>query len=126
MIEYLTIFPLFPAMYNYVEMRAHVNSKMFLLRKWVDNLLHATLGAAWVPLYTSVSFQRMRYSECIANKAWQDALIEACFNKTALGLSLAATAALFWRLGRSEHLLPTSKAVVGSLTATIWQRLGWA
>ena len=48
-------------MYNYVEMRAHVNSKIFLLRKFVDDLLHKVLGSSWVPLYTSVSFQRMRY-----------------------------------------------------------------
>ncbi|XP_056291949.1 kynurenine 3-monooxygenase [Pseudoliparis swirei] len=42
------------AMYNYIEMRAHVNSNWFLFRKRVDDLLHFLLPKTVVPLYTMV------------------------------------------------------------------------
>ncbi|KAF3842462.1 hypothetical protein F7725_024413 [Dissostichus mawsoni] len=42
------------AMYNYIEMRAHVNSKWFLFRKHLDNFLHFFLPNTIVPLYTMV------------------------------------------------------------------------
>eukprot|EP00088_Acartia_fossae_P015834 TRINITY_DN18778_c0_g1_i1.p1 TRINITY_DN18778_c0_g1~~TRINITY_DN18778_c0_g1_i1.p1 ORF type:complete len:473 (+),score=142.57 TRINITY_DN18778_c0_g1_i1:30-1448(+) len=60
------------AMYNYIEMRDLVNKKSFLLRKKLDNLLHWMFPQWWVPLYTSVTFTRMRYHECIKNRLWQD------------------------------------------------------
>lgn len=63
------------AMYNYIEMRSSVNSRLFLLRKKLDNLLYKVFPKAWVPLYTMVSFTRIRYHECISRKAWQDELI---------------------------------------------------
>ena len=44
----------------------------FLLRKKLDNLLYWIFPQKWVPLYTSVTFSRMRYHHCIANKKWQD------------------------------------------------------
>ncbi len=60
------------AMYNYVEMRDLVAKPTFLLRKKIDNLLHLLLPRLWVPLYTSVTFTRMRYHACILNRKWQD------------------------------------------------------
>jgi len=60
------------AMYNYIEMRDLVNKKSFLIRKKLDNFLHWLLPSWWVPLYTSVTFSRMRYHKCISNRAWQD------------------------------------------------------
>uniref|UniRef100_A0A4W6D2J0 Kynurenine 3-monooxygenase n=1 Tax=Lates calcarifer TaxID=8187 RepID=A0A4W6D2J0_LATCA len=42
------------AMYNYIEMRAHVNSKWFLFRKHIDNLLHFLMPKTIIPLYTMV------------------------------------------------------------------------
>ncbi|KAL8585210.1 hypothetical protein ACOMHN_013225 [Nucella lapillus] len=63
------------ALYNYVEMRDSVNSPAFLLRKKVDNFLNALFPSFWIPLYTTVSFSRMRYHQCIANRAWQDKVI---------------------------------------------------
>merc|ERR1711874_251219 len=64
------------AMYNYIEMRDLVNKKSFLLRKKLDNLLHWLSPGWWVPLYTSVTFSRMRYHQCIKNKEWQDNLVK--------------------------------------------------
>jgi len=63
------------AMYNYVEMRDLVNKKSFLVRKKLDNMLHWMFPSYWVPLYTSVTFSRMRYHKCIENRRWQDAAL---------------------------------------------------
>jgi len=60
------------ALYNYIEMRDLVNSRMYLLRKKWDNLLYTLLPTKWVPLYTMVTFSRERYHLCIAKKKWQD------------------------------------------------------
>ena len=35
----------------------------------------------WVPLYTSVTFSRMRYSDCISNKKWQDDLLDTLIQR---------------------------------------------
>lgn len=40
------------------QMRAHVNSKWFLFRKHVDNLLHFLMPRAIIPLYTMVRVTR--------------------------------------------------------------------
>uniref|UniRef100_A0A8C6TUJ7 Kynurenine 3-monooxygenase n=1 Tax=Neogobius melanostomus TaxID=47308 RepID=A0A8C6TUJ7_9GOBI len=53
------------AMYNYVEMRAHVNSKWFLFRKYVDNFLHALMPGSIIPLYTMVSATKHHGSTCL-------------------------------------------------------------
>ncbi|XP_064601274.1 kynurenine 3-monooxygenase-like [Liolophura sinensis] len=66
------------AMYNYVEMRESVNSKLFLLRKKLDNLLHWLFPNYWIPLYTMVSFTRTRYHEAIEKRKWQDKILSAC------------------------------------------------
>ncbi|XP_045185472.2 kynurenine 3-monooxygenase-like [Mercenaria mercenaria] len=64
------------AFYNYIEMRQSVNSRLFLLRKKVDNFLFWLFPNTWIPLYTTVSFSRKRYHECIKNKEWQDKVIQ--------------------------------------------------
>jgi len=63
------------ALYNYIEMRDLVNSKLFLLRKKWDNLLYTVFPNKWVPLYNMVTFSRERYHLCIANKKWQDEVV---------------------------------------------------
>jgi len=63
------------AMYNYIEMRDLVNKKSFLVRKKLDNFLHWLFPSFWVPLYTSVTFSRMRYNQCVSNRAWQDVVL---------------------------------------------------
>uniref|UniRef100_A0A3B4YH24 Kynurenine 3-monooxygenase n=1 Tax=Seriola lalandi dorsalis TaxID=1841481 RepID=A0A3B4YH24_SERLL len=60
------------AMYNYIEMRAHVNSKWFLFRKHVDNVLHCIMPKTIIPLYTMVTFTRTRYHEAVKRWHWQD------------------------------------------------------
>uniref|UniRef100_A0A8C7DHH7 Kynurenine 3-monooxygenase n=1 Tax=Oncorhynchus kisutch TaxID=8019 RepID=A0A8C7DHH7_ONCKI len=60
------------AMYNYVEMREHVNSKWFLFRKNVDNFLHIIMPRTIIPLYTMVTFTRTRYHKVVKHWHWQD------------------------------------------------------
>ncbi|XP_012818334.1 kynurenine 3-monooxygenase isoform X1 [Xenopus tropicalis] len=63
------------AMYNYKEMRAHVNSKWFIFRKQVDNILNAIMPTTFIPLYTMVTFSRIRYHEVILRWKWQKKII---------------------------------------------------
>jgi len=63
------------AMYNYIEMRDLVNSRTFLLRKALDNFLHAFFPSSWMPLYGMVSFSRVRYHRAIAHKDRQDRIV---------------------------------------------------
>jgi kynurenine 3-monooxygenase len=51
------------ALANYEEMSSHVTSPRYLLRKWVEERLHAYLpGLGWATQYTRVSFSTERYS----------------------------------------------------------------
>ncbi|CAH2251224.1 kynurenine 3-monooxygenase isoform X1 [Pelobates cultripes] len=63
------------AMYNYKEMRAHVNSKWFIFRKRVDNILNAIMPSTFIPLYSMVTFSRIRYHEVIQRWKWQNKVI---------------------------------------------------
>ncbi|KAG7462730.1 hypothetical protein MATL_G00187830 [Megalops atlanticus] len=63
------------AMYNYIEMRAHVNSKWFIFRKYLDNFLHFFMPNKIIPLYTMVTFTRTRYHEAVQRWQWQNKVI---------------------------------------------------
>ncbi|XP_074857485.1 kynurenine 3-monooxygenase isoform X1 [Carettochelys insculpta] len=63
------------AMYNYTEMRAHVNSTWFLFCKYVDNFLHWLMPHRVIPLYTMVTFTRIRYHEALQRWKWQTKVI---------------------------------------------------
>uniref|UniRef100_A0A8D0HIQ4 L-amino-acid oxidase n=1 Tax=Sphenodon punctatus TaxID=8508 RepID=A0A8D0HIQ4_SPHPU len=58
------------AMYNYIEMRAHVNSTWFIFRKYIDNFLNALLPSTIIPLYTMVrsTFPTYSNNEMMKNK----------------------------------------------------------
>lgn len=83
------------AMYNYVEMRSLVNSKLFLLRKSLDNFLNRIFPSTWIPLYTMVSFSQIRYHECVENKKWQDQLLKRIY-KIITALSVSSLGFLLW------------------------------
>ncbi|XP_032069091.1 kynurenine 3-monooxygenase isoform X2 [Thamnophis elegans] len=63
------------AMYNYIEMRERVNSRWFIFRKHIDNWLHAFLPSIIIPLYTMVTFSRIRYHEAVQRWKWQNKVI---------------------------------------------------
>ncbi|XP_037072933.1 kynurenine 3-monooxygenase-like isoform X2 [Pollicipes pollicipes] len=85
------------AMYNYVEMRDLVNSRTFLLRKMLDNLLHAFFPNSWMPLYGMVSFSRVRYHRAIEHKRRQDKIVRSTV--MALVAALAGGAAYLLQRG---------------------------
>ncbi|XP_070577975.1 kynurenine 3-monooxygenase-like [Ptychodera flava] len=92
------------AMYNYIEMRASVNSSWFLFRKKVDNLLHWLMPSRFIPLYTMVTFSRIRYHVVIKKWQSQDKLVNsalfAMMGASALGVSyMAARKATFYLNG---------------------------
>ncbi|XP_056465713.1 kynurenine 3-monooxygenase [Gadus chalcogrammus] len=101
------------AMYNYVEMRAHVNSKWFLFRKKVDDLLHFLLPKTIVPLYTMVTFTRIRYHEALQRWHWQNKVINQ-------GLLVCAAGAV---LGGSYLIAKHPPKIPSIPIEKVWDRL---
>ena len=64
------------AMYNYIEMRSSVVQSGYLFRKRIEGWLHRLFPSVVIPLYTMVSFSRIRYSEALSRwkrqSAWFD------------------------------------------------------
>lgn len=56
---------------NFVEMRDHTGSKVFLWKKKWEKLLAKALSGWFIPLYTMVSFTRTPYAEAVDRAAWQ-------------------------------------------------------
>ncbi|XP_004711821.1 kynurenine 3-monooxygenase [Echinops telfairi] len=63
------------SMYNYIEMRAHVNSRWFIFQKNIERCLHALMPSTFIPLYTMVTFSRIRYREALLRWRWQKKVI---------------------------------------------------
>lgn len=63
------------ALANFVEMRDHVASPRFLLKKKVEKVLHRLVPNRFVPLYTMVSFSRIPYADAVARAARQDQVL---------------------------------------------------
>jgi len=103
------------AMYNYIEMRDLVNKKSFLVRKKLDNFLHWILPNWWVPLYTSVTFSRMRYHQCISNRKWQDGALT--YISSAGGLvSLLAVYLIARHKATNQYIMDGAAMMVENLT----------
>lgn len=68
------------ALDNFVEMRASVADGRFLLRRRLGRAVEARAGAAFVPLYSMVSFSNLPYALALqlgrAREAWLDAALE--------------------------------------------------
>lgn len=64
------------AMYNYVEMRYLVTTKSFFIRKKVDECLFRLFKSKWMPLYNTISFSQIPYSQCVENKKRQDVILQ--------------------------------------------------
>ncbi|XP_057365816.1 kynurenine 3-monooxygenase-like [Daphnia carinata] len=83
------------ALYNFIEMRDLVNRFSFLVRKRFDTVMHWLFPNWWVPLYTSVTFSRMRYHLCIENKKWQDRVVTKLLWSTGTAVVATAVVALY-------------------------------
>jgi len=64
------------ALYNYKEMRSHVNSRLFLFRRRLDRLLYWLFPRYFIPLYSMVTFTRIPYSTVVQRSAKQSKLVE--------------------------------------------------
>jgi len=60
------------AVANFVEMRDHVASSVFLFKKKAEKALHRLFPRAFVPLYSMVTFSRVPYGEAVgrAERQW--------------------------------------------------------
>jgi len=108
------------AMYNYIEMRDLVAKRSFLIRKKLDDLLYWLMPTVWIPLYTTVTFSRKRYSQCISNKKWQDQLLSTLIyyaSLTAGGCLTLGTGIILYR----REILPAIST--SQLTEKFWNLL---
>lgn len=60
---------------NFVEMRDRVGSRLFLLRKKFDNLLHKLFPGWYLPLYTLIQFTTMPYADAQRRVKRQDSVL---------------------------------------------------
>jgi kynurenine 3-monooxygenase len=59
------------AMHNFVEMRDHTASQLFLWKKKFQHLLHGLFPRTFIPLYNMVSFTTIPYAEAQRRARWQ-------------------------------------------------------
>lgn len=101
------------SMYNYIEMRSHVNSRMFLIRKHLDNVLHRLLPCQFCPLYTMVAFTRIPYHRVVEWNRWQKRVLD----RILLVLGTGATALLAFLVMKYSGVRPPSITItVGSFS----------
>ena len=79
------------AVYNFLEMRDKVGSRLFLLKKKWEILLHRLFGNWYIPLYTLVSFTRTPYADALRRARRQDQIVRGVL----MGLAILVIA-LLW------------------------------
>ena len=92
------------SMSNYLVMRHHTRSKLFLLRKKVEGWLNWLFPKTWIPLYKMVAFTRIPYHEAVMCEARQDRML------TFAGKALACTAIVGAGLGIASAVLSKLQA----------------
>ncbi|KAG9508419.1 Kynurenine 3-monooxygenase, partial [Fragariocoptes setiger] len=85
------------ALYNYIEMRDLVNSKVFLIRKALDQLLYRMFPKTWISLYTMVTFTRIPIRECVERRERQYRLLATTVKATAFTGAICVALAAFKR-----------------------------
>lgn len=60
-------------------MRDLVTRPSYRIRKAMDDFLFWLMPDFWVPLYNSVTFTTMPYSQCVKNREWQNKVISILF-----------------------------------------------
>lgn len=68
------------ALHNYIEMRSSVTNPKYLLRKKIEGFLHCLFPKSVIPLYTMVSFSRIRYSKAMEKFRVQSFWFEVVLN----------------------------------------------
>lgn len=103
------------AMLNYEEMRAHVRSPLYLIRKAIDGLLYRIAPSWFVPRYTMVSFTTTRYSEVIRRSQRQSRWL--CISATVLLAALLGVLSIA-HLRLSQDGASASSAISGSTASS--------
>ncbi|KAI1291083.1 Kynurenine 3-monooxygenase [Halotydeus destructor] len=75
---------------NYVELRNSVNKRGFLMRKKLDLALNQFFPQSWIPMYSMVTFTRMKYADCIKMRHRQDKIIQYVASGSLIALISAA------------------------------------
>lgn len=88
------------AMGNYQEMRSDVTSRLYLLRKGIEERLSVWFpGSGFKTQYSRVSFSNERYSDVLRNVHWQHAVLNGVGAVTLVAAVGTATS-LLWGLYR--------------------------
>lgn len=85
--------------YNYLEMRSHVNSRIFLLFKHIDKLLHTLFPRLFIPLYTMVAFTRTPYHQVVVRARRQELVVRGALITGGVALLLFLGGVVFERSG---------------------------
>ena len=64
------------AIQNFIEMRDHIMSETFLLRKKIEEKICEQLPEKWTPLYTMIAFSHMPYHKAVRISKQQAAIID--------------------------------------------------
>ncbi|MDX2060349.1 MAG: NAD(P)/FAD-dependent oxidoreductase [Gemmatimonadales bacterium] len=80
------------ALANFNEMRDHVASPWFLVKKRLEKAIHRVLPGWFVPLYSMISFSLIPYAEARARAERQARVLQ----RVGLGIALAAVALIVW------------------------------
>jgi kynurenine 3-monooxygenase len=62
---------------NFIEMRDRVGSRLFVLRKKLQVLLHRLLPRWYLPLYTMIEFTRIPYAQALRRARLQDRIVRS-------------------------------------------------
>lgn len=85
------------AIENFVEMRDHVASRAFLMKKKSEKVLHRIFPRAFVPLYSMVTFSRVPYGDAVARADRQWAVVRRIGAAAAI-LVLALLVLVVWTI----------------------------
>merc|ERR1711879_366974 len=77
---------------NYIEVRAHVASTLFLMRKAIEKVVHRVIPQTFIPLYTMVAFTTIPYHKVIARDKKQSKIFDAflLFSGLTIGCGIIA------------------------------------
>jgi len=76
---------------NFVEMRDKVGSRLFVLKKRFEILLHRLFPGWYTPLYVMIEFTRIPYAQALRRARRQDWIVRAILGLLALVLVLLIT-----------------------------------
>lgn len=104
------------SMRQYTVLMSTVNKKSYIMRKHLDNFLHWMMPNTWVPIYTSVAFSLMPYSECIKNRKWQNGVLRKAASVAGAALAVGGAVATY-KLAQNDSFLN------GTLGTEVWQKI---